>query len=227
MDTEGFNLKNFLSPRNLIILFAALTFINLAYLDLISSKASKQIVLEKSASTNSPSNNSQSLNKQIDQMCPQSCVSQIYEATASHKLTSEPTPTTAEDVSPTPTVVTNATKEFFVPLGQGSSSADDWQDVPTIQATIDTANYPDIKSATFEVSFRIPTGNEIAYIRLYNTTDKHPVWTSELSLEGGTPKFLTKAITLEPGSKTYQVQMKTSLKFQAIFDQARLHIITY
>ena len=64
-------------------------------------------------------------------------------------------------------------------------------------------------------------------MRLYNVTDKHPVWFSDVSLEGGTPALLiSKPITLDSGNKTYQVQMKTSLKFQAFLDQSRLHIIT-
>lgn len=44
-------------------------------------------------------------------------------------------------------------------------------------------------------------------------------------MEGGTPQFLvSQPITLDPGVKTYQVQMKTTLKSQAVLDQARLHI---
>ena len=75
---------------------------------------------------------------------------------------------------------------------------------------------------------RIPTGNEVAYARLFNVTDKHPVWFSEVSLEGGTPQLLiSQPVAFDSGRKLYQVQMKTSLKYTAILDQARLHITTY
>lgn len=117
-------------------------------------------------------------------------------------------------------------KEFFVPFGQGSSMATDWTDVAALQATIDSSQYGQIKQALFEASMRIPTGNEHAYVRLFDVTDKHPVWYSEVSIEGGTAQSVTSSpVKLDPGMKTYQVQMKTSLDYQAILDQARLHIL--
>jgi len=116
-------------------------------------------------------------------------------------------------------------KEFFISFGSGSSSSSSWEDVQGLQAYVDKASYPSIKSVVFEASMIIPTGNETAYVRLYNVTDKHPVWNSELSLDGGTGKLLTSPkITLDSGKKLYQVQMKTSLKYPATLNQARLHI---
>lgn len=119
-------------------------------------------------------------------------------------------------------------KEFFIPLGSGTNSTDDWTDVPGVAAAINPANYNGVRKVTFEASLRIPTGNERAYVRLYNVTQKHPVWYSDLSLEGGDAKLLVSpAISLDSGSNTYQVQMKTTLKFPALLDQARIRIMTY
>lgn len=163
-----------------------------------------------------------------EQFCPNSCLSKINEATSSLKLAPATAEKTTTQSSASAPVQSSGVKEFFVAFGSGSNATDDWADVPGLVAYIDSTKYGSIKTVTFEASVRIPTGNETAYVRLFNATDKHPVWFSEMSLEGGTPKLLiSKSITLDSGNKLYQVQMKTSLKYQAILDQARAHIITY
>jgi hypothetical protein len=159
--------------------------------------------------------------------CPDACLSKIREiaATSSTGIAtgtiSTPTPATI------PTKAASTVSEFFVPFGSGSGSSVDWQDVPGLLATIDTANYSKNKTVTFEISLRIPTGNQIVYARLFNVTDKHPVWFSDVSLEGGTPDLVTSSpITLDTGNKTYQVQLKNSLGFLSFIDQSRLRIVT-
>lgn len=171
------------------------------------------------------------LSSAVYQVCPNSCISYINEATSSIKLmepSSTPKPTTPPQstTSTTSTTTTSSSiKEIFIPFGNGSTSAEDWVDLAGVSSYVDSNAYGKIKNVTFEASVRIPTGNQIAYVRLYNTTDKHPVWFSEVSLEGGTAQLLiSKSITLDQGNKLYQVQMKTSLKYTAILDQARLHV---
>lgn len=150
--------------------------------------------------------------------CGDDCKAAIKKEVAA-ALKDEPARTTVN------TVVGNDVKEYFVPFGAGSSTTDDWADVQGLSASINTASYGSIKKVVFEASLRIPTGNQTAYARLYNVTDKHPVWFSEVSLDGGTAKLvISSPITLDSGEKTYQVQMKTSLKFPAYLDQARVHI---
>lgn len=126
------------------------------------------------------------------------------------------------------TVVPSA-KEYFLPIGSGTNQTDDWEDLTGLQIQIDTTKYSTIKSAVFEASVRIPSKNEWAYVRLFNITDKHPVWFSEVYFPGGSdPKLLVSSpITLDAGVKTYQVQMKTQLKFPSYLDQSRIHITTY
>lgn len=119
------------------------------------------------------------------------------------------------------------TKEYFVPLGAGSNDTDQWVDVAGLQASIDTTQYRRIKKAVFEATIQVPTGNQLVYVRLFNTTDKHPVWFSELSMSGNGPILLTAPITLDTGNKLYQVQMKTQLKFTANLTQSRIRITTY
>ena len=117
-----------------------------------------------------------------------------------------------------------AVKEYFIPFGAGSSNAGDWTDVPGLTAQIDFGNYPNIKEVHFEASVVIPTANETASVRLFNVTDKHPVWYSEITLMNG--QFVSSnPIVWDTGLKTYQVQMKTSLQYTANLIQSRLHII--
>ena len=114
-----------------------------------------------------------------------------------------------------------------MPFGSGETISDTWQDVPGLQVYIDSTKYEKIKTVTFEAAMRIPTANGIVYAQLYNATDSHPVWFSEVSMEGSTSKLLVSSpITLDAGNKLYKVQMKTTLKYQSLLDSARVHIIT-
>jgi hypothetical protein len=177
---------------------------------------------------------------------------QFWLSTRSVQLfpTSEPTvrpvlitPTAVlSSVSPMPTIIISATltpkpekilsprvepREYFIPFGSGSSQAGDWEDLIGVEAYLDKSKYGRIKEAVFEISGLIPTGNEQAFVRLYNVSDQRPVWNSEVWWEGGGSKFLISSpVNLDQGKKLYRVQMKTSLKYPANLIQARLKITT-
>ena len=155
------------------------------------------------------------------QTCSPSCIDLIQEATASLKL--DKTTTTQTNTSP------STAKEFFISMGSGSTSAGDWEDVNGLQAYVDTTQYNGIKSAIFEASVRVPTINQWVDVRLYNVTDKHPVWFSEVRFPGGSdPKLIrSETMVLDPGSKLLQVQMRTQLRHIAYLDQSRIVITTY
>lgn len=119
------------------------------------------------------------------------------------------------------------TKEYYILLGSGSTKSNVWQDIAGAEAAIDTANYPAIKSVTFEVFLRIPTANGTVYAKLYNVTDKHDVWFSEVNSEGPTLTKKEASITLESGAKTYRVMGLSTLKYDANIENARLRILTY
>ncbi len=191
--------------------------INLIIIDSFLIRGGPTRIIEKI--TEVSSSKPQLTPKPIDEnSCPVSCISQIKEATASTKISQTPTPKPESKIVSQPT-------ESIIPFGSGVNSTDDWQDVSGAQTYIDSTKYGRIKKVTFEAYVRIPTGNQTAYARLFNVTDKHPVWFSEVSLTGGTPQlFISGAITLDSGNKLYQVQMKTSLKFQAFLDSSRVRI---
>jgi len=205
-----------------LILLSFLVLLNLAYIDILVFLEPRSDIVEKLSSLKpSVSPIAEKPLQEENNICPQSCIDQIREATSSLKLTSTPS------ISTIGTRVSSIVKEFFIPFGSGSSSAGDWEDIDGLQAYIDSTNYEGIKKVTFEASVRIPTGNQTAYVRLFNKTDKHPIWFSEVSITGGTPALIiSDPITLDEGNKLYQVQMKTQLKFLTVLDQARIHIIT-
>lgn len=118
------------------------------------------------------------------------------------------------------------TSEYYISLGSGSTKSSVWQDVAGAEAIIDTTNYPSIKSVIFEVFLNIPTANGSVYAKLYNVTDKHDVWFSNVSSEGPVLTKKEAAITLEPGIKTYRVMGLSTLKYDANIENARIRILT-
>ena len=138
--------------------------------------------------------------------CPRSCISQFSQYVGNSSA---------------------AAKEYFVPLGTGTGATDDWTDVVGAQAAVDTKQYRTIKTVHFEVTVQVPTGNQTVWVRLYNATDKHPVWYSEVSMNGtGPTALISQPISLDSGNKLYQVQMKTQLKYPATILQGRLRMQT-
>ncbi len=140
-----------------------------------------------------------------------------------------PTPTAAQlgvplgSVSQTPVNATPTIREYFIPFGTGTNQSGDWEDVPGAQVTVDFGGYRTIQKIVFEVNVTIPTANETASVRIFNVTDKHPVWNSELTTTNNT-YTVSDPLIYDTGSKTYQVQMKTQLQFPAQLTQARIHI---
>ena len=136
------------------------------------------------------------------------------------------TTTTASTSASAANSITSVNKELYVPLGTGTNTTTDWADVKGAAAFIDTKLYGKLKKVTFEASLSGSSGN--AYVRLFNATDKHPVWYSEMSMSGAGPEPLTSSgITLDSGNKLYQVQMKSQLGSTTNLLQGRVHIITF
>lgn len=151
-------------------------------------------------------------------LCPQACLEVISEAT-SEGTAKYPTPMA------TPMIQAIA-KELYIPLGSGSTKSTDWVELTGVESVIDMANYPKIKSVIFEASMRIPTANGKVHVKLYNVTDKHDVWFSEVWAEGSSGYRAESAnISLSPGRKLYRVMIKSTMGYEAILDSARIKII--
>lgn len=144
-------------------------------------------------------------------LCPPACLEVISEK--------YPTPVA------TPLIQVIA-KELYIPLGSGSTKSTDWVELTGVESVIDAANYPKIKLVIFEASLRIPTANGKVHAKLYNVTDKHDVWFSEVWAEGSTSQRVESAnIRLDSGRKLYRVVMKSTMGYEAILDSARIKII--
>ncbi|MEK7551656.1 MAG: hypothetical protein AAB532_03580 [Patescibacteria group bacterium] len=214
-------LKEYLSRKNIIVILLLGIFINLLLLDLIVL-GSKTINTNSSFSINQKTGSSNT--------CTSECKALINESLSNLSTVTTTLTPTSISVSSASNINTTSTnvREYYVPFGSGSGSSSDWQDLAGLQASIDSKGYGNIKSVTFEVSLHIPTGNETASVRLYNATDKHPVWNSEITFDGNsTSVFKTSSpIALDNGNVFYKVQIKTQLQFPAIIDQSRVHITT-
>ncbi|HVT00713.1 MAG TPA: hypothetical protein VHE53_00590 [Patescibacteria group bacterium] len=175
----------------------------------------------QSQTTQTASNSEGSTITEAKDSCGQNCQAYINKAISDamgeSRTTSVGTNTSA-----------NPASEYFVPLGSGVINSTSWQTVAGMQAYIDSSAYSNIGTVTFEISISIPSGNETANFQLYDQTQNHPVWNSEVTFTGGgTPQLLISApITLDPGNNLYVVQAQTQLPFPAYITQARVHIIT-
>ena len=149
--------------------------------------------------------------------CPAACVSLIEDAVPTQRPV-----TPAQSVQANPQMI----KEAYLPIGGGKTQSDAYQAIPAAQISVDSANFQNLKEVTFEVFFHIPTGNGQGYVKLYNVTDGHDVWFSEVAGIGDQVNKRETKIKLDPGKKTYQVMAKSTLKYEMIIDQARLKIVT-
>lgn len=123
-------------------------------------------------------------------------------------------------------VTTTLVKEYFIPMGTGTNQSSDWEDVAGTQTSADFGQYANIKEIRFEASVSIPSSSQIVWVRLFNKTDKHPVWYSEVVTKGETSAYLvSQPVVYDTGQKIYQVQIKSQLKGLTNLVQSRIHII--
>lgn len=218
------NFKQYFSLKNLIYFLVLLIFINLLYLDVIIFQGGNIKTIEKIITAPAASQNAQ--NDQT--FCSEACIDKINQLSLSlNKITPSPNPVpTKIEVQTVNNLTTPSTKEYYVPFGSGSGSSGGWQNVAGLQASINSAAYGTIKTVVFEASLHIPTGNETAGVRLYDVTQNHPVWNSEVDFNGNTNSVLlaSQNISLDSGNNVYAVQMETQLQYTAVLDQSRIHI---
>jgi len=197
------------------ILFLLVVLINVCYLDWVSLQSNG--IKEQPAS---PVTISKVVSQPPVVSCPQSCLDLISQATGSVK--NIPAPIVTQLPSQ---IIYSGSKNVSIALGIGSSDSQDWLDLAGIETYLDSSKYPGIKEAHFEASLRIPSGNGQVSARLYNVTDKHPVWNSEVASQGATGRLVTSAkINFDSGNKLYRVQMSSSMGYQSFLDNSRITI---
>jgi uncharacterized protein YxeA len=133
-----------------------------------------------------------------------------------------------KQVKPTNNVVQNNTsqvKEYYLPLGVGSTNATVWTDIPGAEVYISPNNYGKIKEMYFESTIRIPTGNGRAYARLLNVTDNVGLIESEVYRDGLLTGIISSGkVPVPTTTKLYRVQMKSSMGTEIILDSARIKL---
>lgn len=159
--------------------------------------------------------------------CPRACLDLIDTSLVAEEV---PTPVSVEkvEVEEKENLAKEVyfAKETYVPLGSGTVASADWQEIGGLEAVIDRANYSQIKSIIFEGSLSIPTGNGVVSAKLFNVTDKHEVWFSQIEVQGAaSQRTESKEISLSSGRKLYRVMMKSSMSYEAILKDARIKII--
>ncbi len=173
----------------------------------------------KTESQNQVSNKSKSENPEVSPF--------LITATPSPSAETKTVETKSAVEKETQTIIQTSQKEIFIPVGTGSTFASSYTDLGGLEVTIDTTKYSAIESVVFEASIWVQDGNGKMYAQLYNLTDKHPVWSSEISTNSAKGILTTSGkITLEKGMKTYRVQAKTDMNaYAAHVDNARIKIV--
>lgn len=163
------------------------------------------------------------LNPVNNSVCPNSCVDLISLAATAGSRVSTKSLITPSALTTT-TTITSTKGEFFIPMGSGSvAKTNNWTDIDSAQATFDAGNYGNISAAYFEVFLRVQSGD--VHARLFDKTTPEIFWGSDLKTSANSSTFLSGPITLSRGSKTYKVQMYSTIS-SGILDQARIRIVT-
>lgn len=154
--------------------------------------------------------------------CPSDCLSMIQQATKSG-ATAIGSP--QEQITSSPPPVSNP-KEYYIPLGSGSTQKNSWDNITATETTIDFSSYGNVKEAYFIASLRNPTLNGSVEAQLYNVTDKHTVWGSPVTMNGPAEQTITSGkLSIDNGNKLYRVQLKSGLSAPAYLDNARIRIL--
>lgn len=211
------HLPHFVIPSILILIV-----INLFLLDL-KIFSSSSLKLEDITTTATPKPTISSVADLAT--CPVSCLSLIKEATQdagrTGTLPSDQYKEIPQKASPA------GQKEYYIPLGSGTTSKSDWDNITASETIINPSNYGTIKEAYFVASLRNPTQNGQTEARLVNVTDNYPVWGSHVVMNGPTAQTINSdKIALPSGNKLYRVQLKSTMSYPAYLDNAKIRIIT-
>jgi hypothetical protein len=124
-----------------------------------------------------------------------------------------------------PVANTTTVKEYYIPLGYGSTNSTDWVDLPGVEAYVAPLNYGKIKEMYFEAGISIPTGSGEVYARLRNVTDSVSLFESEVHRSGESGGLASSGkIPVPTSTKLYRVQLRSSIGAEVKLDNARIKI---
>ena len=156
----------------------------------------------------------------LSSSCPAGCLNLISAATASSRFGS------AQSPAPPDKNITLLPKEYIIPLGSGSTSKSDWENLISTETVINPAVYGSILEAYLIISLKNPTKNGQVEARLYNVTDNNVVYGSHVVMNGQTEQTITtQKFALPSASKLYRMQLKSTLGYDASLENSRLKIL--
>lgn len=154
--------------------------------------------------------------------CSVTCPPQICDCQTPTIVPVEPTKTT----SITTKAKTRTTS--YVPIsGNASTLENKWVDLPGTEFYLNTADYSNLKEAYFEANFKLLNGNGLAFLRLFDVTDKIEVWGSDV--QTGSQNFtsvVSTKLTLRSGNHLYRVQAKSLTADTTVFNFGRVKLIS-
>lgn len=221
-----------------ILILLIFTAVNLLILDIkVFAPSPSQIVrlsdisisvTPSSQLTTNNTSTSLSVNPQLTtNTCPSSCISLINQSIqTSVGSPVQPTTYLPAGKAGNPQLTTSLIREYFIPLGSGTTSKSDWEDLLGTDTLINPDNYGTIKEVQLSVAIKNPTKNGVVEVRLYNVTDKYVVYGSSVSSSEKDITLTSSTFAFPTGTKLYRLQAKSGLSYTASIDNAKLKILT-
>lgn len=202
---------DFSIKKTVVIILAVFALANLLILDVLIFRTDENDDSEQALAIASESESEQ----QTQDSCGEDCQDYIDEQISQRKTNVIP-----QDIQ------SNAVEEVYIPLGTATTQFANYQSVPGLEAQIDLTKYPNIATATFEASVTNPNASQQVWLQLFDATNNHPVWYSQVTYQGGgSSTLISSPITLSTGNVTYQVQAQTQLQAPTQITNARVHLI--
>ncbi len=111
--------------------------------------------------------------------------------------------------------------------GSGSTTNNDWTDLPGTEFYFDPADYPGLVSVYFEANMKLFNGNGMAYVRLYDGTNGVGVQGSDVQTNSQADSVVASGqVSFWAGKNLIRVQAKSLTADTAIFSSGRLRIVT-
>lgn len=147
------------------------------------------------------------------------------------KQVPQATPSEAKEPKTTPSsaVSSPSFKEYFLPLGTGTTRQTTWADIASAVVTFNKADYPGLGKINWQATLTVnPPLNGIVAARLYNVTDGYVIEGSTMATgQGGLREGVLQSsdnLNLPDGQKTYRVQMYSSVGYDATITGAYVHL---
>ena len=156
-------------------------------------------------------------------VCPSACVQEFERISTTSAAQVQIKPSAAPVIQKQTAEITTP-RIVYIPLGIGSTTSNEWEDIAGAEAWVNTNDYSKNPTVYFEAGIRVSPNGEV-YARLYNVTDKHPVWNSEVKTSSGKSVTVeSQNIFFDAGKKLYRVQIKSTLQYPANLDSSRIRI---